>query len=346
MTKAHPRLKRHLTVVAHSPDDVEIRHGVWNPVSHHLSDQSKSGRLFAMVKGLDGTIGPAELARRLDAPRSDIEALIDHLLQLDVLEVEPPSAFDFYVNSIVPTLKAPWRKIETIRPTRVIGNPELAGDIRRLLAECLPEEVLAPMSDDDAAWKTIRNPDIDWLDNGLAFERTMEKFSDWAGGFVVFAETVINPVRFQILNRAALHHGFAWLHAALDGPFVLVGPTFSPPNTPCYECLEKRVLMNLREASSYVAYKEALALGNVSHGPLPVEPVLRTILAGNAAMEAMNFLLTGNSFTMGKIQSIYLPTAETTFNEVLVLPGCPACGPLGERDDVELHFDMRHVMEG
>ena len=34
------RIKRQYSIVAHSPDVVELRHGVWNPISHTLTDES------------------------------------------------------------------------------------------------------------------------------------------------------------------------------------------------------------------------------------------------------------------------------------------------------------------
>ena len=40
-----------------------------------------------------------------------------------------------------------------------------------------------------------------------------------------------------------------------------------------------------------------------------------------------------------------LPTMEFTFNEVLRLPGCSACGGLFEREDKELHFDLRALIK-
>ena len=34
------RLKRHYSIVAHSPDLVELRHGVWNPESYTFRDDA------------------------------------------------------------------------------------------------------------------------------------------------------------------------------------------------------------------------------------------------------------------------------------------------------------------
>ena len=58
----------------------------------------------------------------------------------------------------------------------------------------------------------------------------------------------------------------------------------------------------------------------------------------------MNFLLTQSAFTTGKVLSIYLPTMEFSFNEVLRVPGCPACSRPA-REDVELYFDIRSLTD-
>jgi hypothetical protein len=61
-------------------------------------------------------------------------------------------------------------------------------------------------------------------------------------------------------------------------------------------------------------------------------------------MEALNFALAGTSFTVGKVLCVYLPTMEFTYNEVLRVPGCTACGSAPERDDRELYFDIRSLL--
>jgi thiazole/oxazole-forming peptide maturase SagC family component len=131
------------------------------------------------------------------------------------------------------------------------------------------------------------------------------------------------------------------MHAAVDGPFVLVGPIFVPNRSACYNCFEVRVMMNLREAGSYQRYKHALVKGQIKRGGDPLLPLLGNLLTAHTAMEIVNFELTGTSWTVGKVLSIYLPTMEMIFNDVLRLPGCPACAPTPERDDTELYFDIR-----
>ena len=104
--------------------------------------------------------------------------------------------------------------------------------------------------------------------------------------------------------------------------------------------------MNLREGSVYQSYKRALAEGRATGSTVPLDAVLGAMLSSYAAFEALNFALTGRSFTVGKLLAIYLPTLEFTFNEVLRLPGCAACGPLAESDDRELYFELRTLLNG
>jgi thiazole/oxazole-forming peptide maturase SagC family component len=157
---------------------------------------------------------------------------------------------------------------------------------------------------------------------------------------------VINPILFQTLNRVCLELCIPWIHSAVDGPFLFIGPIFVPYRSACYECFEARVIMNLRENASYQRYKQAIVEGHIKFGRLPIEPVLSGLLASHTALETLNFVQTENSFTVNKVLAIYLPTMEFTFNEVLRVPGCTACSPSSERDDKELYFDVRALIKG
>jgi hypothetical protein len=102
--------------------------------------------------------------------------------------------------------------------------------------------------------------------------------------------------------------------------------------------------MNLREAASYQRYKQALMEGRVYGAAPPIHAVLAPMLSSLTAFEAANFLLTGSNFTVNKVLSIYLPSFEFTFNEVLRLPSCPSCAPEPERDDRELFFAVQSIL--
>lgn len=335
------RIQRRYSVVAHSPDVVELRFGVWNPTSFTLTDESKSGKLFEMVMGLDGSVGAGELAKKINVPRSEVEALIDHLDQLGVIESSASTALDDYLDSLVPSLGYVDGPPRVSPPVILLGDPDLTFEIHRYLGASLPGHQVSVIAHDDPTWLALCESDVSWLMNGLEYEKKMPMFAKWEDCFIIFATKVINPVQLRTLNRITLEHRIPWLHAAIDGPFVLIGPTFVPQGSACYECFETRVAMNLRENASYQKYKEAIVRGQVKDGSMPLQPILSGLLASHAALEALNFIRTACSRTVGKVLAIYLPVMEFTFNEVLRLPGCPACAPQPGRDDKELYFDMR-----
>lgn len=338
------RIKRPYSLIAHSADDVELRYGVWNPISFSLSDESESGHLFRILKRLDGSISPTKLAAQEGISREEVESLIDRLVGLGVMERGSASAIDYYVDHFVPTQRNIAPIAETQQPVLIVGNQDLGDEIRRLLCASLPELEISVIDGSDRGWATLCRNDDSWLRDGLAFQEQMESFLHWRRHFMIFACKTINPVRLRMFNRVALELELDWLHVALDGPFILVGPTFVPSRSACYECLETRVFMNMRDAPGYRRYKNALVEGNITFGRWQAEPVVETILCSHGAMEALNFLLTGSSFTVGKILTIYLPTMEFTFNELLRVPGCKACGALSLRDENELYFDVKALL--
>jgi bacteriocin biosynthesis cyclodehydratase domain-containing protein len=337
-TDETPRIKRFYSLVPHSLDRVELRYGVWNAVSHTVADESAAGKLYPILRHLDGSLTPKEISRKLGVPVREIEALLDHLEGLGVLEAASSNALDYHLDTV-----ASWRgEPEAARPTAVVllGDEELCAAIRGFIHGSLGGTPVESPPGDDAAALQLADPDRAWLFDALALESRLPQFEHWRGSFVVHAEKVVSPLVSQALNRVCAELRVPWMHVALDGPFLLVGPIFLPHRTACFECLELRVTMNLRESGSYQRYKQALAEGEVRRGPLAIEPALIGMLASHAALEALNYALTGYSFTVGKILTVYLPTMEFSFSEVLRAPTCPSCGSLPEREATELYFGM------
>jgi bacteriocin biosynthesis cyclodehydratase domain-containing protein len=344
----NPRIRRYYSIIGHSPDCVELRHGVWNPVSFTLTDQTNSGQLFTLLASLDGTLSPAELARQQGMRRSDVEAVLDHLRELDVLEEGTArSTLDYYLNTAIPGL-ANGNDPDTQGSSSVLlmGDTDVTNSLYGYLQNSLPEgRTVSLVLDNNPLRSIVFDSDSAWLMNGIEFYERMQLFEAWRGQFIVAATKVINPIAFRTLNRVCLHLRIPWLHATLDGPFLFVGPLFIPYRSSCYECFETRVAMNLRENASYQRYKNAMLEGRIRLGSLPVEPALVGTLAGHTAMETINYIFTGSGFTAQKVLAIYLPTMEITFNEVLRVPGCPACGAQSERDDKELYFDVQTLVQ-
>jgi bacteriocin biosynthesis cyclodehydratase domain-containing protein len=330
-----PKLKRHLSIVVHGPDHVELRHGVWNPESYTLRDESQAGRLHRLVKRLDGAARPSQIAREEDVPLEDVEGLIDHLYDLGLIEDDATTALDRHLDRLVP-----WRS-DSEPPAgavTMLGDGQATDAIARYLRESMPELELRSDANGAAA-EMVRNLSGRDLNDGLAFEEALDAAGGWRDSLVIHASTTIDPVELRVLNRVCFGAGVPWLHAALDGPFILVGPLVVPGRSACYECLEKRVTMNLRERASYVRYKEAIADHRVAYGTQPVQPVLVGLLASHAALETLNFLATGSTFTINKLLAIYIPTMEIVYNEVLRVPSCPTCAPAAEQHETGVYFD-------
>jgi bacteriocin biosynthesis cyclodehydratase domain-containing protein len=332
-------VKRCYTIVGHGPDRVELRSGVWNPTSFTISDDSESGHLYRIVSRLDGSASPAELAREEGVRRSDVEAVVDHLTELEVVESGASSALDVHLDALLP-----WQSHAEVedRPVVVLGAEDLAARIADELRRSSPGlDVSVP--DPGTLHRLVGDPD-EWIRHGLGLERRLHEAQEWRDCFVVLAESTIDPTLATAVNRLCLELEIPWLYAAIDGPFLFVGPLTVPRGSACWECFERRVTMNLRERESYLRYKRALVEGQVAGSPVALVPLFGSILAGHAALEALNFVLSGSTCTIGKVLSIYVPTMELAFNDVLRMPGCPGCGALPERDEPELYFDMRALL--
>ncbi|NVK76107.1 TOMM precursor leader peptide-binding protein [Streptomyces morookaense] len=334
------RIKRSLTVVGHSPDVVELRSGVWNKRSYTLTDDSGSGKLLTLVRSLDGSVTSRELAKREGVSRAEVESLVDHLLSLGAVESAPQSALDAYVDTIGALRLATGPGTKLPQSVLLLGDPGITATLAAHLDGIAGGRVLVGR-DDEPAVAALASAGPDVLGDELALAEFAEAFEPWREHLVIVADTVIHPVRLTLLSRLSGRLGFPWLHAAVDGPFVLVGPTFVPGRSACYECFETRVTMNLRENASYLRYKEALAEGAVRHGTPAVLGPLKGLLACHTALEATNYLATGATFTIEKVLGIHVPTMEIAYHEVLRLPGCPGCGSVAGRDDTTVHFDAR-----
>ncbi|MEU1146612.1 TOMM precursor leader peptide-binding protein [Streptomyces sp. NPDC005863] len=335
------RIKSVYSVVPHDRDTVELRSGVWNPQSITLVDHSGAGRLSTLVSGLDGTRDRAELAKEAGVTRTELEALIDHLDQLAVLEHGPSSALDAFLD------RTASGRVEraTLPDVRVLGGAA-AARVSGLLGAHEQLTVGAPGAHAEQL-RLLDDCPLDVLEDGLAFERFVEHFEDWRGSLLVHVADTVHPLRLAVLNRVALALGTPWIQAALDGPLLLVGPTFVPHSTACFTCFETRVVMNLREGAAYQRYKKALAGAEgpgAEHGDGGTG-VLSSLLASHTALEALNMAVTGMTSTVGKVLGVYLPSMEMVYSEVLRLPGCPSCGAVPERDGTEVYFDVRRWVD-
>lgn len=337
-SKTAPRIKRSFTVVAHSPDEVELRAGVWNTTSHLISDDSGAGRLLSLITAMDGTATETDLAINCGASADEVAGVVDRLRELGAVEDGPQSALDHYLDEHAHVLRD--RDPGPPPTVRLLGDPDLVGPLAQQLAASDPKLAVLDATD-ETAQHLLDDPDTTWAEDPLRRAERLAPLAHWRDSLLVWVGSRVDPVRCAVLNKMSLHLGAPWVHGAVDGPFLLVGPVFLPGRTACYACFETRVLMNLTGADSYLRYKRALATAAVSGGRMPLLPALTSLLSSYLALDVLNLAHTGAAFTAGKVLGLYLPTWETTVNEVLPIPGCPACGPVSQREDDSLYFDVR-----
>lgn len=333
------RVPPSFSIVAHSPDVVELRRGAWNPVSITLTDQTGSGKLFRALDLMDGSATLQEVADGAGLTPDDARNLVAYLARQDAVESEPRSALDQHLTLYRETLGAAGESRLRFDRLTCLGSEELAGQIGEQL-----EELGLPFSRslaDAADTESLCSADFTLADDPLTFRRALERFEAWRGTLVVYASMSVHPILLRNLNRVCLHHGIPWVHAVADGPYLIVGPTFVPRRSSCYECLDSRVALHMRESESYTRYKRALAARSVKTGEPHLRGPFRSLLASLAALEVANLMSTGSNFTLGKALTVFLPTMEFSYNEVLRAPGCPACSPMTEQHEQGLYFDVK-----
>ncbi len=342
------RIKPYFAVIAHTADLIELRAGVWNHVSYTIQDDTNSGLLYQFIKALDGSRSLYEIAKSLEMPRSEAEGIIDYLLQLNVLEDATSTAFDYFTDIYTPAFKFKQREFEATKNQKIyiISESTLADEIKKNLQD---KALLANIEIIDAQhelYQLLSNNDSSWMHNALLFEEMILNFEVLKDGFIVMALENINPIFIKKFNRIATSLKIPWIHAAIDGPFIFIGPLFESQKTACYECFETRISMNLREYSSYQKYKSAIVENKVlKNSEFPMRGVLNSLMISHLTMEILNFALTGCSFTKNKVLSIYLPSMEITFNEFLKVSTCQNCGSVPQRDDHQLYFDVQGLLK-
>jgi hypothetical protein len=324
-------------VVAHDADTVELRTGVWNSRTLTLHDESGSGKLWPMIRLIGEGARPKEVASGTGARTGEVLELLDQLSEIGCLTTGPRTVLDVYLDQAIRAQVADERRVHDIV---LAGSAELVEDIHRALDRALTgaeliDGVIRRVGADDLL---AGAGDEIWQD-ALELERAAGRMTDLRGALVVACGLVNDPRRYQLLDTLAAEVGFTWIHATVDGPFVFVGPTIVPGQTSSYRDFEQRVSINLRERESYLRYKNAMAVSVGDPSRRVVAPVA-TMLAAHTAMEAMNYVACSTNATLNKVLSIYLPTMEIAYQEVLPVPGSTS-GSVASRDALSLYFDSR-----
>lgn len=348
MENKHPRIKPHFSIIAHSMNLIELRSGVWNHVSYTLEDEDDNSNLHRFISMLDGTRSVSDITKTLQMPRSEAEGIIDHLQKLNVLEDKSSTAIDYYIDIYAPVFKSRQRAEDVVSEKNIfiLSTDDLGTEIKSNLEKNTSLKNINILTSDDNLMSILKNKDESWMHNALLFEEMLQNIIQLKDTFFILAFDHINPVLAKRFNRIATALNIHWIHAAIDGPFIFVGPLFESPTTACYECFETRVGMNLREYNSYQKYKTALANDLIiRQSAFPMKGLLRNLLISHLTLEVVNHALTGCCFSKNKVLSIYLPTMEIAFNDFIKVSNCQNCGSQSHRDDHQLYFDVQSLLK-
>jgi bacteriocin biosynthesis cyclodehydratase domain-containing protein len=328
-------------VVVHDPDSVEVRTGVWSSSSVTLADDERRGVLGAIVRSIQDGQSVDAIARRLSLSEDAVGSVIDALIANHALTVrEDAEETPRLPYLVAPTLGSMHGRSAAVQDAILLGPSAFTDHLASILPSALRDRTRV------AAYDSVRRlmtRDLFLEADGLTAADAAGEFEDWRGRLVVAAWAELHPILFANLNQLAHRVGFSFLPAVVDGPFVIVGPTVVPGATPCFACAETRVLESLRDHTLYTGYRAALGMEAVyGEAQTTVDPLQATTLS-LAAWEVTNMLTMGASFTLGKLLTLYAPTFEVTFHELLRVPGCHVCSPRGALDQ-PLYSDLRSYL--
>jgi thiazole/oxazole-forming peptide maturase SagC family component len=335
------KIKRHFSIIPHSAQQVELRSGIWSPTSFVINDESNTNKLYAILKDLNGEHGVQDIAKRNNVACAEVESILDHLQQLNVLENSSVETTNYYTENLLAQSAATGCKMDNIL---IIGESDIYGEIKRTLTKAGIKSTIETLNVKDPVIKDIK-ANTAWLFDNFMQQETIEKIAWWKDYFIVLALTQNDPLLAMRINQINFTLGIPWIHGVIDGPFLFIGPTFISKAGPCYHCFEKRVTMNLHEYASYQRYKEKLLTNDISGSSDGINSPIMQLLAAHLSLEILNYQFSKTSFTKSKVLSMYLPTMEICFNEVLRLSGCPVCGAVAHRDDQQLYFDYQTLLD-
>jgi bacteriocin biosynthesis cyclodehydratase domain-containing protein len=291
-----------LDVVLLSEDEVLVRFGTQSQPAELVRDIDLRGTLARMIRRLEA--GPQTVG--------ELTAGLEGVMLEDALD----TIADLVARGILCDARlSPIEQYLAYAETgaSALGDATIAvvgaGSLGRRVAEALREhgvERLEVVAADDVA--------------------AVEAAAGVAADLLVLALDRLDVRRSHVVNRVGLRERRAWLHAAVDGARGLIGPLFVPGRTACYNDLD-----TLRLALLPAPLLERKHRRHLHDRPLPDAvglPAGVAIVAGYATLAAVQFLLRGTCFAVGRLTTIDLERMRIDGEDVLRLPRCPVCGNL------------------
>ncbi len=153
-------------------------------------------------------------------------------------------------------------------------------------------------------------------------ERINGVFKD--ADFIIVNSEFFSPKLFHTMNKTAISMKKPWITVYADGSQGIIGPTYIPGETLCYNEFEIQTEATIRLRDEYLLYKEYMEDEGIKNFNLVIPPLL-DIISNFAVIFVINFLIKKYSPTVGRAIFINFEDFSIDFQEVLKLPRCPAC---------------------
>jgi thiazole/oxazole-forming peptide maturase SagC family component len=203
----------------------------------------------------------------------------------------------------------------------------------RIRLATAPPEILA----------TLAKADLTSRIDGYNTERTVEELRQALSEYAAIVTCYQRPALpvLRNLNRVLEGRNVPWISGLIDGPFATVVGLRSP-YTGCFECFESRSLARLED---HVAFHD-FARGPIGQStPADADAPMMSLLTVLAVTEGYLHAAVGSSRMSGRVLSVHLPTMEIQAQDLLRMPGCPACGRVSRQRAREINFNTRTAVD-
>jgi bacteriocin biosynthesis cyclodehydratase domain-containing protein len=129
------------------------------------------------------------------------------------------------------------------------------------------------------------------------------------------------PAEYLEFNRAAHAAKTTWISARFAGFEFQIGPTVIPGQSPCYECLCRRLEANVADYDEHVLLENLRSNHRIREEALAITPG-----AGLLALEVLKALTWfAPPATCAHLCAVNLLTLKSELHPILKIPRCPVC---------------------
>jgi thiazole/oxazole-forming peptide maturase SagC family component len=346
-------LNPYLTVIRCSDDEILVRHGTRSKYSEIIRNDGGNGLLGRLLPHFCKPVLLLNLIREASIPEEeekDTLEVIEYLAKRNVLVDPSWDLAQQYSDTILGSTFSGVNRLNDV-VIGLVGCGQLGTKIGEELAVVQPKGfvLLDPRPLHQSRWNskigTTSSPDakldatlldrlnklhLSQLDiiaaDDIVDEVALRKVFD-TSNFVLVCYESFSPTLLHAANEQAIRSGTPWMSVYFDGSEAIIGPTYVPGQSACYQEFETQSESTLSFKDAYRIYKTVSKEQIINTGALVLPPHAMAA-AGIAITSLLRFLATEQTFTIGRAIRVNFETLSIDYQEVMKLPRCPACSPL------------------